>query len=137
MTELITWDPDMSVGVTILDEDHKRIMNLINKLYDAILEREGKDVLDDIFIGLMVYINLHFEAEEALFEETGYAGADEQKRQHRVMAQRAKEARQRFEEDKNAVMPMEIMYFLKDWWLDHILNTDKKYAEHFKAHGIK
>ena len=137
MTDLIIWEPSMSVGVAILDEDHKRIMNIINKLYNAILEGDGKDILDEIFHDMMAYINIHFEAEEELFAQTCYAGADEQKRQHRLMAQRATEARQKYEDNKEAVMPMEIMYFLKDWWIDHILNTDTKYAAHLHAHGIR
>ncbi|MDD5587046.1 MAG: bacteriohemerythrin [Alphaproteobacteria bacterium] len=137
MTDLIKWEPSMSVGVAILDEDHRRIMSMINKLYGAMHKGEGREVLDEIFRDMMAYINVHFEAEEELFEKTGYAGADEQKRQHRLMAQRAREERRKFEENESAVMPMEIMYFLKDWWLDHVMNADKKYATHLNAHGIR
>jgi len=127
----------MSVGVAILDEDHKRIMNMINKLYGAMLEGKGQKILGEIFHDLTVYINIHFEAEESMFELTGYPGAAEQRRQHQVMAQRSMEAKQKFQEDKDAVMPMEILYFLKDWWIDHVMNSDRKYKAHLNANGIR
>ncbi|HAX91772.1 MAG TPA: hemerythrin, partial [Rhodospirillaceae bacterium] len=66
MSDLIIWSPSMSVGVDILDDDHKRIMVLINKLHEAMLEGKGKKLLGEIFDGLIAYIKLHFDSEEAL-----------------------------------------------------------------------
>lgn len=127
----------MSVGVAILDEDHKRIMNLINKLYAAMQEGGGKEALDDIFHDLLVYISLHFEAEEGLFEQTHYPGADEQKAQHSAMKARVVEEKKKYDLNEKGVLPIEMLLFLKDWWLDHIMNLDRKYATHLKTHGIK
>lgn len=136
MTDLITWAPRMSVGVALLDEDHKRIMKLINKLHDAMIEGAGHRVLADIFRDLIAYISIHFDAEEELFERTGYQGAEEQQKAHRQMAQRTHEIYMQFQNDPESVKPMEVLYFLKDWWNDHIMNTDKKYAMFLNAHGI-
>ena len=136
MTDLITWAPRMSVGVAILDEDHKRIMAMINKLHDAMVIGHAKDILGEIFHDLMVYINLHFETEEAMFDQTGYQGGDEQKKLHKEFAAKTLSIKQQFKENPQSVQPMEILYFLKDWWLDHIMNTDKKYASFLNAHGI-
>ena len=137
MTMLIRWEPNMSVGVAILDEDHKRIMRMINKLYAAMLEGKGKEVLADILHDLTVYINIHFEAEEGYFELTGYPGAAEQRRQHQDMIRKTMEAKQKFKENESSVSPLEVMDFLKDWWIDHIMNSDRKYAEHLNKHGIR
>jgi len=137
MPMLINWDSSMSVGVAILDEDHKRIMNMINKLYNAMLEGKGKKILEEIFHDLTVYVNIHFEAEEGMFELTGYPGAAEQHRQHKEMTQKAMEYKQKFQHEPNAVMPLEMLNFLKDWWLDHVMNSDRKYAAHLNAHGLK
>jgi hemerythrin-like metal-binding protein len=137
MTDLISWAPRMSVGVAILDEDHKRIMTMINKLHDALAKGEGKKILGDIFHGLMVYISIHFECEEAMFAQTGYQGAAEQKKQHDEMTAKTLAIRQQFHDDPDSVKPMEVLYFLKDWWLDHIMNADKKYASFLNANGIK
>jgi hemerythrin len=137
MPDLITWEPAMSVGVAILDEDHRRIMKLINKLHDAMVQGQGRDVLGDIFHGLMVYISLHFEAEEDMFVLTDYPGLAEQRQQHKEMASKAASFKMNFEENRDSVMPMEVLYFLKDWWIDHIMNADRKYAAHLNAHGIR
>ncbi len=137
MPDLIAWAPRMSVGVAILDEDHKRIMKLINRLHDAMLEGRAMKIMGDIFHDLIVYINLHFEAEEAMFEQTGYEGAAEQVRQHKEFTTKTFAIRDQFRENPESVKPMEILYFLKDWWLDHIMNTDKKYASFLNANGIR
>jgi len=137
MADLLNWEPGMSVGVAILDEDHRRIMKAINRLYSAMLEGAGKEALSETFHEMMVYINLHFECEEELLEQTHYPDAAEQKAHHMAMAARLKEYRRKYEKDASSVMPVEMLNFLKDWWLDHIMNLDRKYAAHLKAHGIK
>ena len=137
MVDLITWAPRMSVGVSILDEDHKRIMKMINKLHDAMAEGRAKKIMGEIFHDLMVYINLHFETEESMFKQTGYEGATEQVRQHKEFATKTMLIMGQFREDPESVKPMEVLYFLKDWWLDHIMNADKKYAPYLNANGIR
>ena len=137
MADLISWEPGMSVGVSVLDEDHKRIMNMINRFYNALCDGEGKDTLDEIFHDLMVYINLHFESEEAMLKQTHYPGADDQKAHHKAMAARVVAEKKKYEQNENSKAPIEMLNFLKDWWVDHIMNLDRKYAAHLKAHGLK
>ena len=137
MSDLITWTPSMSVGVSVLDEDHKRIMALINDLHKAIKEGEGKDALGDIFHGLHVYINLHFETEEAILKQASYTGTHDQELAHIKMKERTQEIRRQFRDDPSAVHPTELLVFLRDWWVDHIMNSDMKYADHLRAKGVR
>ena len=85
MTNLIAWTEEMSVGVAILDEDHRRIMKMINMLYLAMQEGKGKQIMTEIIHDLFAYINLHFETEEEMFDQTGYEGGPEQKAEHHKM----------------------------------------------------
>ncbi len=137
MAKLIAWTEEMSVGVAILDEDHKRIMKMINKLHAAMQEGKGRDIMADIIHDLFVYINLHFETEEEMFERTGYEGTSEQKAQHSAMKVKSLELKQSYIASPESIAPIEILLFLKDWWLGHIMHTDKKYAPFLNAHGIR
>lgn len=137
MTDLIEWKSEMSVGVAILDEDHKRIMKMINKLHAAMMDGSSKKIMGEILHNMIVYINLHFESEEDLFDQTGYGGAEDQKQQHAGMRAKTLSMNQKFNEAPDSVRPVEILVFLKDWWIDHIMNKDMKYAAHLNSQGIR
>lgn len=137
MTNLISWTEEMSVGVAILDEDHKRIMKMINMLYLAMKEGKARQIMADIIHDLFVYITLHFETEEEMFDQTGYEGGPEQKEEHRNMKAKAIEMKQKFLNAPEAVTPIDLILFLKDWWFGHIMHTDKKYATFLNDHGIR
>lgn len=137
MSDLIAWSPAMSVGVSILDEDHRRIMGLINKLHGAMTEGAGKEALAEIMSGLHIYIQLHFESEESLLKQTNYPEVDSQHEMHEDMHKKTKEILRQFREEPNSVQPVEILLFLKNWWVEHIMKSDMKYADHLAAHGIR
>ena len=137
MSDLIIWSPSMSVGVDILDDDHKRIMVLINKLHEAMLEGKGKKLLGEIFDGLIAYIKLHFDSEEALLEQNNYPDVGAQKSMHREMDQKVQSIAQQFRDDPDSVRPMEDLCFLRDWWVDHIMNSDQKYTAFLNERGVR
>ena len=137
MTNLIAWTEEMSVGVAILDEDHRRIMKMINMLYLAMQEGKGKQIMTEIIHDLFAYINLYFETEEEMFDQTGYEGGPEQKAEHHKMKTKSLEMKQNFLNAPESVTPIELLVFLKDWWVNHIMHTDKKYATFLNAHGIR
>ena len=137
MSDLIIWSPSMSVGVDILDDDHKRIMVLINKLHEAMLEGKGKKLLGEIFDGLIAYIKLHFDSEEALLEQNNYPDVSAQKSMHREMDQKVQSIAQQFRDDPDSVRPMEVLCFLRDWWVDHIMNSDQKYTAFLHEQGVR
>lgn len=137
MSNLIVWTEEMSVGIAVLDEDHRRIMKMINILYLAMQEGKGRQMMADTIHDLFVYINLHFETEEEMFDRTGYAGGPEQKLEHQNMRTKSLEMKQRFLNSPESVTPIEILLFLKDWWVGHIMHTDKKYTAFLNAQGIR
>ena len=61
---LFVWNDSYSVKVAELDNQHKKLIGLINQLYDAMKEGKGKDVLEVIFTELIEYTKNHFSAEE-------------------------------------------------------------------------
>lgn len=131
----LVWKDEYSVGVEMIDEQHKVFVGIMNELYTAILEKKEKRVLDDVFKQLVAYTQFHFQTEERYFDEFNYEGSAEHKAAHQKLREQIAELETR----KDGIMenPFELMDFLEDWLVDHIMGMDKKYGPCFKEHGLK
>jgi hemerythrin len=70
--ELIKWKDVFSVKVSEVDNQHKKLIGLINQLYDAMRVGKGREVLGSVLTELVNYTIYHFSTEERLFREYGY-----------------------------------------------------------------
>ena len=132
----ITWNDRLSVDIEELDSDHRKMIRLINELYDGIAAGYGRDVIEGIIDDVVSYTNYHFAHEEQLFATTGYAEAEAHKKEHDAMAAWAKEVQDEYKQGSMAAPALEVMVRLKDWVFDHILGSDQKYALYMKAMGV-
>jgi len=133
----MVWNDKLSVGVEELDEDHKKLVDMINELYDAIMAGHGKEPLAHIIDQLVDYTRFHFAHEEKLFAMTSYQDAEAHMREHRAMEAWALKTRAEFTEGSLAAPSLAVVNQLKDWVFEHILGTDKKYSSYFNAMGIR
>ena len=132
----INWTDELSVGVVALDDDHKKMIAMINELYEGILEGRDKGSQIALLDRLLESILGHFAAEEALLVETEYLDAEIHAREHHESAVWAKNAIGQF---KNANLPdltLDGMTYIKDWLLDHIVDSDKFYGPFLNSKGI-
>lgn len=132
---LLEWTAKYSVNIKEMDEQHKKLFDMINELHDAMKGGRGKEVLGGIFTGLIQYVGTHFAAEERLMSAHAYAGYIAQKAEHDKLTKKALELQKNFQEDA-PVVTMEVMNFLKDWLQTHILGSDKKYGPFLNSKGI-
>ncbi len=132
--ELIRWKNEYSVNVQEIDEQHKKLIALINRLADAMSIGKGKDVLDGVMAEMMDYTEYHFGAEEQLLVKHGYSEADEHKKAHAELVVRAKEIKDAAEQGgwKSSV---DVMLFLSSWLDKHILQEDLKFGAYLKKKG--
>ena len=117
---LITWNEDLSVGVKDLDDDHKRLFNMINELHDAIMLGRARDVLGGVLDGMVTYTQTHFAREEQLFAQTGYRGRTAHKKEHDHMAMRVKNLQSRYNSGEPLALSLETIDLLKTWLVMHI-----------------
>ncbi len=132
---LITWTSNLSVGVKQLDEQHQKLINLINSLHDAMTQGKGKEALGNILNELINYTVYHFGTEENLFQKYGYMGYASHKQEHDKLTQQAKEIKTKFDSGE-PVLTIEVMNFLRDWLNNHIVGTDKKYGPFLNSKGV-
>lgn len=133
---LIRWNDAMSVGVEKIDADHKKLVEMINTLFDGVHGGHGREAVGDILDGLIRYTVEHFDREEQIFAKTAYPGAAEHKAEHDALKAQVLEIQKKYMAGTDSALTLETMAFLKHWLIDHIQGLDKKYSEHVQSHGI-
>jgi hemerythrin len=132
---LITWNDSYSVKVKRCDQEHQKLFDLINLLFDAMREGRGGDVADRIVKELEAYTKSHFAAEEALMKQTNYPNLAAHQQQHAKFAADVAKLRADLKAG-HATASVPLLSLLKDWLASHIKQTDKEYSAHLNAAGI-
>lgn len=126
------WSDSMSVGVELLDSDHKALIRLINRLHTALENDADSAQLKDIFAKLALYVERHFEREEQVMEACGYPETSQHEEEHRRFAENMRYQRDRYFSAGESGIGEELLVSLKNWLNHHILIQDmayKPYAE--------
>lgn len=129
---LIKWHEGMNVGVPLLDEEHRRIINALNLLYDAIEQSKGITLLSQTLMDLISYTSYHFRHEENLFSHTDYPDKMEHIAKHENMTTNLNEIYRKATLGQTEEISIELMVFLKEWLIDHIQGTDMQYIPYLK-----
>ncbi len=124
----IAWTEDMSVGVESLDGDHRLLMNLLNRLDEAVRAGRGAEIIDDVLDAIKDYTEYHFGREEALMAACGYPDTDTHGRTHDVLRTQVRILRDRRQQQPSASHDRALLAFLKTWLTAHIMGRDKLYA---------
>ena len=133
---LIAWSSMLSTGVAEQDTQHKKLIDLINQLNDAMKAGKGNEILGKVLAELVNYTVFHFGYEEKLMAQHKYEDTPAHKSEHAKFIQTAGELKKNFDSGK-AVVSAEIMNFLRDWLTTHIMKTDKKMGQALNKLGVK
>jgi hemerythrin len=132
--DLIKWKNEYAVDVAEIDEQHRHLIGLINRLGDAMSVNKGCEVVDAVLAELVSYTTYHFDAEERLFLQHGYDEREEHRKAHAELAAGVRELSDAARRDDRK-RSIEVMLFLSDWLNRHILDEDRKFGEYVKGKG--
>jgi hemerythrin len=132
---LIEWNEELWIGIREIDDQHKILVDLINELHQAMLARRTNEALHGIIERLVNYTETHFGNEERYFASFGYADTAAHVQAHRGFVTKIRNFKTDLASGK-LLLSMEVMTFLKEWLIQHILGTDRKYVALFKERGI-
>jgi hemerythrin-like metal-binding protein/PAS domain S-box-containing protein len=122
----IEWLDTYSVGYEIIDKQHKKLVDIINELHLSFKEGKAFIMMQKIINKLIEYTSTHFKYEENLFDSFSYEHTNAHKIKHNELISTVL----RFEDDfrsGNLSASKDLMDFLKEWLLKHILETDMEY----------
>ena len=132
---LIVWDQRLETGHSKIDEQHKSLVEIFNRLHGAMKQGRGKDELGGILVFLKDYTVTHFAMEEALMDKYSYSGAVQHKQIHADLVRQVAELVTKFQQG-TATLTLPVMNFLEDWLVKHIQGEDYRFALELKGKGI-
>ncbi|MDR0569552.1 MAG: bacteriohemerythrin [Spirochaetaceae bacterium] len=127
----IKWEERYAVGIALIDEQHKQLIDLTNALYAAC--RQGEAVarmhFGDALRSAVDYVAFHFSTEEQIMERIRYPDFLAHKREHENFVKKVLKDKKDFEEGKSFVSHG-FVRFLRDWILSHIAVSDKLFVDY-------
>jgi hemerythrin-like metal-binding protein len=127
----VAWKPQYSVHIEAIDLQHQALVALIRDLQEAMWEGRGHAFQAVLIDRLVAYTNEHLRFEEEMLSERGYESLDQHIAQHRTLAGQVGELQQRIH-DGETVANAAVLLFLRNWFTDHIMQHDQKYARALK-----
>lgn len=137
--EPIIWNDSYLTGIDRIDEQHKVLVNTLNEANVRLAANVTRDLLEQITRDLLSYAIYHFETEETLMKTYDYAGMsaaeeDKHRNEHRSFSQQVVALREGLR-DGRLVTREDLLSFLNNWLINHILHTDKHFGEFLNSHG--
>jgi hemerythrin len=135
----LEWKDEYSVKVVEIDNQHKKIIALINQLYEAMIKNDMEATVIDILSEMQDYANNHFATEEKMFVECEYEDAVAHTKTHEAYRERVTtfiHILDETPEDAVTEYMLSLLSFLEDWWIGHILHSDQEYVDCFVKHGL-
>jgi len=123
--ETIEWNNNFSVGIDIIDEQHRTLIDLTNDLIIALSENKEKLTLSVFLEALLDYSIYHFDAEEDYASETNSPSLAEHKLMHKAFSDKILEYKARLEMDDQSTAK-ELLEYLKKWLVEHIQKADRE-----------
>jgi len=131
---LFEWNDGLSVGIEVIDTDHKLLVSLINLLDEAVADGQGKETTGSVLNTLYDYTDYHFAREEKMMQACHYPDLERHKKMHKALKSRVMEIRDDYAKGASAHIELDVLEFLKDWLTDHIMGRDKLYIAAMQEH---
>jgi hemerythrin len=132
----VQWSDRLSVGIEAIDDQHKKLVSIVNRLYNAMKEKKGSEILGDVLSELIEYTKYHFTTEETVMKNNAYPHYLSHKSSHSQLVEKVMDLDIELKAGKIA-LSVQVFQFLKDWLVNHIQGEDKKYAPYLSTVTVK
>jgi hemerythrin len=127
MTKIFTWYDKFSVNNEEIDNQHKVLFDIFNRLYESCVENQFYLGVELLVSELEYYAKYHFTSEEKYMRDTGYKNIERHIEEHKLFTDKISMLKSAghindYEHSK------ELVIYLWEWILKHIMVEDKKIA---------
>lgn len=133
---LIDWSDSFSVGSQLMDDHHKKLFDIFNRLHAAMKAGRADAELDQIMKDLIDYTRYHFGEEEKMLERIGYTQLDMHKGLHRKFVAELEGYQADIGKGMAVFAATQVMNSSLTWLREHIMSIDKGYTPLLAPHGI-
>jgi len=123
----VKWNNNYSVGIDVIDEQHKKLFDIMNEIYIASESDDNITEIVALFDELHKYTQYHFDEEEAYFASLSEKGIEDHRLQHQYFIDEIEKIKQQCL--RIGGMSLELLFFLNDWLVEHIQVEDQKYID--------
>jgi hemerythrin len=128
----ILWTPQLNVGIDVIDNQHRRIVEYINALDDANLKGSSREEIERLIHDLVDYTISHFGFEESLQQDANYPFRHAHNKVHELFTRRVADFQTRFGNGED--IAKELHALLVTWLVNHIKHDDADYATSIKSY---
>lgn len=121
------WTPEMSVGLVRLDDDHKVLISIVNRIADNLENKSDMSTMDQAFRALIRYTEIHFGREEAVLSAANYTDLSPHHEHHKTFILDIIDMQKEFEQSNTDQDRKKVLDYLKNWLTNHILIEDMAY----------
>lgn len=130
----MNWTPDLSVGVPLIDEEHKTWFEKADKLFEAGKNHQSKEYVGEMLDFLDDYTKKHFRDEEQYMLSINYPAYNEQKQAHTVFIGNLSKLKKEYSESGSSLLViLNANQLVIGWLTAHIAKMDKKIGEYAKT----
>lgn len=133
---LIEWNDSLSVEIGTIDDQHKKLLEILNSLHGSSAAAKDNETVKKILNDLVEYTVYHFHHEEELMKQHNYPDLENHLAAHQTLVEQVGKFNQEFQAGR-ATLSSELFKFLRSWLNGHIRGTDKRYSPHLQACGVR
>lgn len=128
---MIQWGPAFEVGYVAIDTQHRKLIDIVNRVMECMKKPNPGADLTSSFKALIDYTKTHFAMEERLMSEHRYPDTPVHKIQHVNLVGDIEKLQADLASGKQLVGSRTVL-FLQNWIISHVLQTDRKLAAFLK-----
>ena len=132
--DFFIWKDSFSIGIKDLDQQHRSLLECLNDCHRQVSNDKRAGIDAALLARLTAYAAEHFRLEEEMMRLAGYTGIETQEKQHRYFVSQIAELETALAQG-TPTSAQSVLTFLRDWFLEHVLSLDKKFAAFALAAG--
>ena len=132
---MFEWNNTYMVGIPSIDAQHKTLFQIAGQLHQAMTTGKGSSVIGTSLDRLLDYTKAHFADEERLLRQNKYPDFAAHRAKHVVFTTQIADFATKFRAGQGAIT-IEVLQFLRNWLVDHIKGTDRKYVPYLDGKAV-
>lgn len=132
---IIQWEERFSVGLPQIDEHHRHLFMLLDKIYTTFGGPDANEELTLVIDELIDYAIYHFFFEEQAMGNSNYPHLDQHRQAHDYFTSRVVALHEEHHTGKRP-LTLDVLTFLQSWLVNHIVETDGQFGR-FVAEATK